>query len=215
MTFDPAAALQEVLEAHGMHSIPTDQGISIRESDLVLSVGVIRVQNQPSATTVQLDVRAMSQRLGGKLLIESFAVWGSNESDATEQAFRKFVRASMHVLLAALVDPKHGADQVEWESWSCGDKTWQVCLGPVTLQGAPPDNFVCGELLDRLKGELLPHLSAGPHWIRFFFSKSGQDVKVSELLIDNLESPQGRGIIEALDWPNGTCSAREFLMMHM
>jgi hypothetical protein len=215
MTFDPTAALQKVLDAHGIQTNPSDQGFLIRESDLVLSASVVRVQNHPTNTMVQLDVRAISQWLGGKLLIESFAGWGSDESEAAEQAFRKFLRASMHVLLAVLVDPRYGDDQVEWESWRFGDKTWQVCLGPVCFQGTPPDNFVCGELLDKLKEELLPHVSVGPHWIRFFFNKSGHEITVSELLVDNLDWPEGREIIQALDWPDGMYSAREFLMMHM
>jgi hypothetical protein len=213
MTFDPVSAFQRMLDAHGMHTDQTDQGILVREFGLVLSAAVVRAQNQPTNTMVQMDVRAMSSRLGGKLLIESFAGWGSDESAATEQAFRKLLRASMHVLLAFLVDPKHGADQVEWESWSFGDKTWQVCLGPVCFQGTPPDNFVYGELLDKLKEELLPHLRIGLHWIRFFFNKSGYEITVSELLVDNDDWPEGRAIIEALAWPDGTYSAREFLML--
>ena len=187
MTFDPAAALQNALDAHGMHTNPIDQGILISKSGLVLSTSVVRVQSHPSTTMVQLDVRAMSQRLGGKLLIESFAGWGTDESEATEQAFRKFLRASMHVLLAVLVDTKYGADQVEWESWSFERKTWQVCIGPVTLQGVSPDKFVCGEFLDRMKEKLFPHLSLGPHWGRFFFRTEGHDITVSEFLVDNID----------------------------
>ena len=121
----------------------------------------------------------------------------------------------MHVLLATLVDPKHGADQVEWEPWSFDDKTWQVCMGSVVLQGTPPDNFECGEFLDGLKKQLLPHLSVGPHWIRFFFNKNGHEITKSEFLIDNLDWPVGRAIVEAQEWPDGTYSAREFLTLHM
>jgi hypothetical protein len=84
MTFDPSDALQKALQAHGIQTNPTDQGFLIRESDLVLSASVVRVQNHPTSTIVQLDVRAISQRLGDKMLIESFGGWGSDKSEATE-----------------------------------------------------------------------------------------------------------------------------------
>jgi hypothetical protein len=214
MAFDPTSALQQVLGAHGFKTDSVDQGLLVGESGLILSAEVVRVQNHPQTTMVQLDVRAVSPRLGDKLLIESFAGGGTDESGAAEQAFRKFLRGSLHVLLAVLVDSKFGVDQVEWETWSSGDLTWRVCLGPVTLQGAPPENLVFGELLNELSDELLPRLSQGTHWVRFFFWKDGPEIKVSELLVDNIEWPAGKEIIGKMRWPDGAYSAREFLMMH-
>ena len=215
MTFDPIAALQEILNAHGIPTNRRDQSVFDPESGLDVSIGVVRVRNHLDSTLLQLDVRATSPRLGGKQLIESFAGRGTDESDATMNAFRKFLHASLHVLLAVLVDREHGADQVEWESWSSEGNQWQICLGPVTLQGEPPNNLVCGGLLDRLKEALLPKLSPGLHWIRYFFIMEGHEINVSEALVDNLDFPEGRAVIDSMDWPDGKYAAREFLMMEM
>jgi hypothetical protein len=213
MTFDPLAALGQMIDGHGISVVRTEQGILIPESDLVLSAAIIRIQNHPTTTVVQLDVRAKSPRLGDRLLIESFAGWASDESDAASHAFGKFLMSSMHVFLATLIDPKFGADQVEWEAWSFKEQTWQVCLGPVIIQGSPSSTLTCGELLDRLKANLLPHFSAEPHWLRYFFQHDGREVTTAEVLLDNMDWPEGRRILETLSWPEGRYSAREFLLM--
>jgi hypothetical protein len=46
-------------------------------------------------------------------LIESFVGVGPDECKAIEDAFAKFMRPSIHVLLATLVHAKYGGDQVE------------------------------------------------------------------------------------------------------
>jgi hypothetical protein len=120
-----------------MNTARTDQDVSIPASDLVVSAGLVRVVNHPKARVVQLDVRAKSPTLAGTLLIESFAGVGSDESEAAKQAFGKFLRSSMHVLLASLVDTKYGDGQVEWDSWMF-DKAWRVCMGPLLTQGSAP-----------------------------------------------------------------------------
>jgi hypothetical protein len=213
MTFDPSAALQEVLTAHGMNTTRTDQGISIPASDLIVSASVVRVQNHTKAMLAQLDVRATSPRLAGKLLIESFAGWGPDEPEAAKQAFHKFLRSSMHVLLAALVDAKHGADQVEWDSWTFDHKAWRVCMGPLLIQGSTPVTIEYSKLQEQLKGELLPRLSVGCHWLRVFFMKNGRERVGSEVLLDNLDWPDGQKIVDAWNWPDGAFSARQFSML--
>jgi hypothetical protein len=213
MKFDTTTAIQNAFNAHGLRTNWTDQGIEVLESGLVISANIVRLQNRDTITTVQLDVCAMSKKLNDKLLIESFAGRGSDESQAVEQAFRKFTRASMHTILAILVDPIYGEDQIEWESWSFENMNWRVCLGPVCFQGTPPEKFEYNEFLDRMKATLLPNLCNGTHWIRSFFMKNGHDLQVSEVLFDNLDFPDGRRIIDVLNWPDGTYSARQFLMI--
>jgi hypothetical protein len=213
MTFDPVAALQEVLTSHGMNTTQTDQGILIPASDLIISARVVRMENHPKAKLAQLDVSAESQRLAGKLLIESFAGWGPDEAEATKQAFGKFVRSSMHVLLAALVDTKYGADQVEWDSWTIDERAWRVCIGPLIIQGSTSVKIEYSKLLEQLRGALLPRLSSGCHWLRVFFMKNGRERVGSEVLLDNFDWSDGQRMVDSWDWPEGTFSARQFSVL--
>jgi len=159
-------------------------------------------------------VRVSSKRLIDRVLVESFAGWALEEDEAAKQAFEKFLRASLHVLLAVLVEPGLGADQVEWETWRLGGVTWRACIGPMILQGSPPEPFVCGELLDQLRDQLLPRLSeCVPHWVRFYFWRSSEQQTCTEALLDNFDWPDGRNIVMAWNWPDGAYSARLFLML--
>jgi hypothetical protein len=127
------AALEDAFKAHGVQTNRTDQVVSILGTDLSFSAAVVQSFEHPNQRVVQLDVRAKSQRLAPHLLIESFAGLGPDESSAAKDAFNKFLRCSMHVLLAVIVDVKYGTDQVEWTSWRLGDTTWRVCLGPLFI----------------------------------------------------------------------------------
>jgi Family of unknown function (DUF6348) len=213
MTFDPVAALQEVLIAHGLNTTRTDQCVLIPASDLMVFVGVVRVDKHPNARVFQLDVRVESPLFTGKLLIESFAGVGPDESDAAKQAFGKFLRGSMHVLLACLVDVKRDDDQIEWDSWIFKGKAWRVCMGPLLAQGTTPVTVEYSELLEQLKDELLPQLTSGFHWLRVFFMKNGKERLVSEVLLDNVDWPEGRKIVEAWHSPDGAYSVRQFSML--
>jgi hypothetical protein len=213
MTFNPAAALCEVLREHGIHADLSDEGVSVLESDLFVSAYIVKVTQHPNTKAVQLDVRVSSKRLIDRVVVESFAGWAPEEDEAAKQAFEKFMRASLHVLLAVLVEPRLGENQAEWETWRFGEDSWRVCIGPVILQGAPPKPFICGELLNRLRDQLLPRLGGVPHWVRLYFWRYSEQQTGFEALLDNLDWPDGRNIGMAWDWPEGAYSARLFLML--
>lgn len=166
-----------------------------------------------SATTVQLDVRVRSQQLANEWLIESFGGAEPDESKAVEEAFGKFLRSSLHVLLATLVYAKHGKDQVEWESWSLKEKTWRVCMSPLLHRGSTPIHTGHSRLLDQLKHKLLPRLEVRCHWLRVYCMLNGRDCVGSEALLDYMDWPDGREIVKEWQWPEGMLWARYFLMI--
>jgi len=211
MGFNPEQALAENLEAHGVLTTRTAAGLSIAGSDCVLSAGVVKVDNRPNGFVVQVDFRAFSSRIDGKWLIESCAGFSVTEEDAARMAFEKNMRASLHVLLATLVDSKYGADQVEWESWSSG--RWRICLGPLCCTGSPPEELNFNKLLNELETALLPSLNGGSHWLRLYFMQDGSSVTTSEALLDNFDWPEAREIVNRHEWPHGQYSARLFLML--
>jgi hypothetical protein len=116
LIFDLTAVLEDALIAHGVQTNRMDEVVSIPRAGLIVSAGVVLLEEDPTAKVVQLDVLVRSHRLVNKMLIESFAGVGPEESTAKKQAFGKFLRSSIHVLPAVLVDVKYGVDHIEWES---------------------------------------------------------------------------------------------------
>jgi len=213
MNVDLVAALDDALKAHGLLTNRTSQGISIQGSDFLVSAAIVRVEKHPNARIVQLDVRVRSHWLVNGWLTESFGGVGPDESKAVEDALGKFLRSSIHVLLASLVDAKYGQNQVEWEFWSVKDKTWQVCMGPLLYRGSKPIHSEYSGLLDRLKNNLLPRLEVGRHCLRVYCMLNGRDCVGSEALLDNIDWPEGRKIVSEWPWPEGMLWARHFLML--
>jgi len=213
MNFDPAKALADAFGEHGILANRTAQGVSVDEANLVVSINVARVDKHPNARVVQLDIRAYSQRLANKVLIESIVGVGVDESEAAAQAFGKFLQSTFHVLLATLVDAKHGSGQVEWARWAFGEKTWRVCMGPLLCHKPAPVQPEYAKLLERLQAELVPGLAAGPHWLRVYFMLDGAKCMGAEALLDNMDWPEGQKIVSEWHWPEGTFWARHFLML--
>src|SRR6185436_1818059 len=114
--------------------------------------------------------------LHDRFIVESFAGLGGSRDEAIHNAFDKFCRASLHVLLAAFVDRHLGADQVEWEHWANPRNSWNVCLGPLLTvsKGAPHPPY--GGLLDQLKETFLSDATPEAHWARVFRGASGPTV---------------------------------------
>lgn len=212
MNADPLAALDDALKSHGLLTNKTSQGITIQGSDLLVSAEIVRVVKHPTAKIAQLDVRVRSERLANGWLIESFGGVGPDESKAIEDAFGKFLRSSIHVLLATLVDVKYGEDQVEWESWALNGKTWRVCMGPLLYRGSSPIQSEYSGLLDRLKHNLLL-LESGSHCLRVYCMLNGRDCVGAEAVLDSIDWPEGRKIVSEWNWPDGMLWARHFLML--
>lgn len=211
MPFDVTATLHEALVAHGVEARFDGQGIYIPKSGANFSAEIFHKATHPDTIIVQLDVRATAPQLSNRLLIESCAGWAADEDQAGKTAFSKFMQASLHVLLATLVAPELGSDQVEWEDWTVGQKTFKACLGPVTFIGAFPEGFTCGDLIDSVRDALVPRLSGEVHWLRLFYSSMGG--RTIEALLDNNDWPEGRAILDVWNWPKGEYSARVFLMV--
>ena len=197
MNVDPVAALDDALKTHGLFTNRTSQGIAIQGLDpLIVSAAIVRVEEHSNARIVQLDVRVRSPRLANGWLIKSFGGVRPDECNAFEEAFGKFLRSSIHVLLALLVDPKYGRDQVEWQSWSLQDKRWRVCM----------DHF--------FTEQRHPKLDVGCHCLRVYCMLNERDCVGSEALLDNIDWPEGREIVSDWQWPERMFWARHFLMLN-
>lgn len=213
MTFDPNDALCEAFRQHGIRAIVTTDGVSLPQSDLLVSASIVRIDRHPKTVVVQLDVRVFSKQISSGPLIESISGWADDEDQAAKLAFSKFLQASFHVIMAVLVEESLGREQVEWESWNSAGKRWRVCMGPLILQGSPPEEMQIGGLLDQVRDHLLLDLSHRVHWMRLYLWKNGEGRFGSEALLDNSDWPPAHALVDSWRWPSGDYSARLFLMM--
>jgi Family of unknown function (DUF6348) len=212
MPFDPTHALLETLRQHGVWGEPTPRGIIAPDHEVLFSCEIFPREKPAGMCVVQLDVRAETKALSNGPLIESCAGWAEDEEQAGKHAFSKFLQASLHVLMASLLNRSLGDDQVDWETWKGPQRSWDVCLGPLTFHGTPPDSIECGELLDVIRDDLSHQITPGIHWVRIYFSRMSSPF-ISEALLDNQEWPELRRIISSWNWPEGEYSARMFFMM--
>jgi hypothetical protein len=213
MAFDPNDTLCEAIREHGISADRTDEGVSVPRAGLLGSAAIVRVDKHPNLVVTQLDVRFRSGRLAGRTLIESIAGWDEEEEQAAKFAFSKFLQASFHVIMAVLVEEEQGCDQVEWEEWRKTENAWRVCLGPLTLQGSPPEELEVGDLLDQVRDRLVLNLSRQIHWVRLYVSRKVVGSPTSEALLDNVQWAAGLDLVESWNWPVGDYSARLFLML--
>lgn len=199
-------SLQQILVEHGLIVHRQGTMLRIEGTSLTLEAQVFE-RTHPSWSQLQLDIRATDPlQLGDRVLIESFAGVGNNIAAALHQGFEKFCRASLHVILASLVAPTLGEDQVEWEHWSDGQPNWQVCLGPLLFQMAEPDLQASvvqqfGPFLNALRTHLLAEAAPGTHWIRVYRMAQADTTVGLEALLDNMPWPSAADLLHTWPWP--------------
>jgi hypothetical protein len=197
---DVTSHLDTLVRAHRVATLHYRGHVVVGNSGLALqAVGYDRGPGH--FARVQLDVIARSTILDGRAVVESFAGVGDSFEKAVLDAFDKFSRASLHVLVAAFVNRDLGQDQVQWERWSNGVHSWDVCLGLLLLYSKDIQPPAYGELLDQLKELFLLEATPSAHWIRTFRGAAGTTVLRSEALFDNDDWPTGRRLVDSWQWP--------------
>jgi len=214
MDLDVTNTLVEVLKAHSIGT--TWVGKELAAGNMTISAGMFRKPSVKNTQILQLAVCVNSPLISDRTLIESFAGWGKSEEEALKQAWEKFCRSSLHVLLEIFIGEKKGEDQIEWETWAGEGALWRVCLGPlfvISFVDKPLPDLRCGDLLDKLRGALLPHLRQERHWLRFYYMRQGNARVGSECLLNNESWSEGESIVDQWHWPDGSYSIRLFLIL--
>ena len=209
------AELETILNGHGLATRRSgDHVLLLGGPGLVLRADVYPKEAAKGTRMIQLDVCLRADVLGGQTLIESCAGTGADDEAAVQHAFAKFCQASFHVLMAAFLGEECCKDQVEWDTWTEGDRTWRACLGPLILMGSCPGDLAVTRLLAELKERVLPTLESGVHWVRVYYSQLGSQTVV-EALLDNDPWPDGEEVVRRWHWPrlNNWYSARLFFVL--
>jgi len=196
----PRTAFVEFLRGHG-YTVE-----NLRVGDLEVDARVFAApRTHPERVMVQVDFEARHPALATGRLLESFAGTGATWREAIVECIRKFERASLHPIIAALIDRTAGQDQVGWEPYAHPAGPFDLCLGAqITLyapQGAPP----AGPLLDRLLEALreVP-LSRAVHSLRLFVYHRDGDLLTNEVLLDGDDWTAGQAVVAAAPAPTTT-----------
>ncbi|MFC5742845.1 DUF6348 family protein [Dyella tabacisoli] len=142
---------------------------------------------------LDIDVALSEERC----IEESFAGSGEGEA-ACQDALNRFVQSDFYVLLAAcwyVTDDR----KMRLASWDIGVRSWDVFIGPASVQGADiaaPE--MAGVLADAMKNE---SLTAEAHWVRIFYRRGDDGAVDVETLLDNAPWPAGDRAMLSLTWP--------------
>jgi hypothetical protein len=202
-----------LVAAHG-HTLTATLKTAMRAGELELDAHVVR-HAFGAPFRAQFDFVVKTTRLAGGTLVESFAGDGPTYRAALEQACGKFERASLHVILASLLDRASCADQVSWETWPNASGAFDACLGPQLLLWADVSAPI-GPLVDALRERLAQQpLSREVHTLRLFAARDGSKVLADEVLLDGEPWEPGIALCAAYAWPErgDAWATRLFLML--
>jgi len=204
----PRAAFLAFLAGHGF---------TVRGQHLGGTAFDAQVYPQPSSRPeficAQVDFRVRDPRLAGGLLVDSHAGFGGTWREAINQAIAKFERASLHPIIAALVDRSAAADQVSWERYDHPAGRYDFCLGPQLVMFAQSPARPAAELVDRILAALrAERLSREIHSLRVFTYHDNGALRTNEVLLDGQPWPAGEAVIGSAPAPvpDGPVAARLF-----
>jgi hypothetical protein len=187
----PTAAFALLLGGHGL-AVDGD-----RAGELQFEA---RVFPHPRIDEVmaQVDFVIRHPRLAPEVLVESFAGWGPTWREALSLAVARFERASLHPIIAGLLDRAEGGDQVSWMPYEHPDGPFEVCLGGVQTMFAQEASTMPAlwPVFDALK-EL--SLSRRVHGLRLFLSYRDGVLDVNEVVLDNEPCPAGQEAAAAVE----------------
>ena len=155
-----------------------------------------------SAVSVQVDLAVRHPALAVTWLLESFGGMAATWSDALGQTIDKFQRASLHPLIAALLDCTSCVDQVSWERMEHPGGAFDACLGGQLVLYTPEPVPDLRPLLDSFTRALsdVP-LSRAVHGLRLYVCWNGDQMLSNEVLLDNEPWEAGVALAAGHGWP--------------
>jgi len=198
---EPRRVLRGFLEGHDLAPLP-GEGTAVRVGDVEFDAHVF-IPWTDGVFMPQVDFVARCPRVATGRLCESFAGIGRPYLAAMSDAVRKFERASLHVMIAALLDPGACADQVTWEDWAHPSGVFRACLGAQLVLYGGVDHAPMGDLVDALRDALAREdLSRQIHALRVYVARVGERVLSNEVLLDGEPWAAGEARGRAHAWPS-------------
>ncbi|MCO4769380.1 MAG: hypothetical protein KDA24_05065 [Deltaproteobacteria bacterium] len=209
---EPRAFLARFFAAHDL-AVAEVPGQGFTCGDLEGDVRVFPKFEQPPLCG-QVDYRFSHPRLVADVAIESNAAVGETWKDAIHHSLRNFVQSSLHVIMATLITPELGRDQVAWELWPHHTGSYKACLGAHFFTGGDPVDI--GPLVNALRLAFVEEpAERDVHTVRMFTGRKGAKVYGEEVLLDGEPWEAGLHALREFGWPRRDTfySSRLFLML--
>ncbi|MFI9508346.1 DUF6348 family protein [Nocardia sp. NPDC052566] len=197
-----------------------EHGFPVTETDGALHCGPLTIdarlfpRESPQGIIAQLDFEVSGPGLAAASVLESVAGYGQTWQEAISSAAAKFLRGSLHPLIAALIDRAGGGDQVHWERFEHPGSPFDLCIGPQLIYFSPNATIEAGPLLDALLHRLRAEtLTQRIHWLRVFVSTDEGRIQVNEVLLDNEPWPAGEATVAAAPVGQEFCAMRTFAVL--
>ncbi|HEX6686627.1 MAG TPA: DUF6348 family protein [Candidatus Limnocylindrales bacterium] len=208
----PREAFAAFLAGHGFS---VDDGSRIGDFEFDARV-FVHASPGSAHVMLQVDFAVRHPALAQEWMLESFAGYGGTWREAVNRAIAMFERASLHPIIAALLDRGACQDQVSWEPYPHPAGTFQLCVGPQITMFSPEPAPPAGPLLDSLLDSLrrVP-LSGAVHWLRVFTSHRDGQPQTNEVLLDGEPWADGEQAVAAspAPHPNGMVGLRIFAIL--
>lgn len=205
------ADLQALLKSNGV-DLSFHDGWLISENGLPAIRGnwFQQIGNQQ---TGRLDIQVVLEK--DRVIDECFAGVGDDRARYLD-ALQNFSLGSLHVLLSALW-ARPFKDRVLVENWQSPMASWKAYVGEFVSRCLGPDEITFPQdLLDNIQNALLDaDLNPGLHWLRTFYSNTGNGDPVMEVLLDNERWEAGMQAVSGAAWQSSDYyySLRNFLIL--
>lgn len=198
----------DMFTAHGAHAFRSGAWIVIDGGRLFVRAAHSDHQQQANSLILQADFVCLTS--SGQHIVESFAGIGTDVRSALMDACKSFQDSSFHVLFVTLLG--HPCDHVDRESWTIAGTTrtltfgWLRTRGQIPLDLWPPVFTALQSQVESIQ------LSAGLHWVRYFYAHVPGESPAVEVLVDNEPYQALVSIASTLPWPTSDVfySARLF-----
>ncbi|MCP4318748.1 MAG: hypothetical protein GY789_22825 [Hyphomicrobiales bacterium] len=205
------ANLQELMKAHGVEL--THHEGWLFSGDGLPAIRGTWFQQIGNQQTGRLDIQVVLDN--DKVIDECFAGVGDDRERYLD-ALQNFSLGSLHVLLSALW-ARPFKDQVLIESWQSAKGNWKAYVGEFVSRCLGPDEIMFPrDLLDIIQNALMKaDLDPGVHWLRTFYSNTGNGDPVLEVLLDNEKWEAGMQAVSGASWQPSDYyySLRNFLIL--
>lgn len=208
--------VRSAVEAHGLTARQEENVVHVDGGRLALE-GYVFDKSKAAGSTALLELVASAPLLGDHRIIECFAGVGASYEHAKQDAFKKMLMGTLHVLIEALTEHACDDEQVDVEQWRGDAASWKVFLGPLLTQQSSASTLTgpYSALLPELQDLFLRTAPPGPHWVRIFVGAYGGKVQASEVLLDNEPWDAALSLLEAQPWQchDEYQSIRHFMLM--
>lgn len=189
--------VEELFTAHGAHACRSGSWIIVEGGRLFVRSAHFDHRKHPQSLVLQTDFVLLTP--SGLHIVESFAGMGNDLRSALIDACKSFQDSAFHVLLVTCLD--HSCEHVERESWTIGGSVRELTFGCLRTRGEFPLDL-WPDVFEAMRSQVESiQLSAGFHWVRYFYAHIPGSNPTVEVLVDNQPHQVLLSAASTLPWP--------------